>query len=133
MFLTITIQGQNARTYDTNDWIPITPSAEETKELPAKRATGRVLNLEAPSQQKFFPEDDHLYRKRRPQPQYITAQKNRFNGPKYQNEYEFGIPPSIPQKGIRFLNRLLLELENLSTYFLLFQVLQIPNIFPHRK
>lgn len=87
---------ENARSYDTNEWIPITPSTGEAKELPAKRATGRVLNLDSPNQQRFFPEEDHHFKKRRPHPQHFGSQKNRFNGPKYENEYDFVLPP---QKG----------------------------------
>lgn len=108
MFLTITASIENARSYDTNEWIPITPSSEETKDSPAKRATGRVLNLDSPSQQKFFPDDDLHYRKRRPHPQHFSGQKNRFNGPKYENQYEFGVPP-LPQKGKRAFTFLLIN------------------------
>lgn len=98
LFFTLTNSAENSRSYDTNEWIPITPSTDEAKELPAKRATGRVLNLDSPNQQRFFPEDDHHFKKRRPHPQHFGGQKNRFNGPKYENEYDFVLPP-IPQKG----------------------------------
>lgn len=61
------------RTYDTNDWIPITPRSlqEAASEVVEQKVpSDRVLNLENPPAQKFFPEQD--YRKRQ------TGQSQQF-------------------------------------------------------
>ncbi|XP_072389193.1 uncharacterized protein [Diabrotica undecimpunctata] len=90
------VASQNDRSYDTNDWIPVTQkaSAEETTQ---KKATARVLNLDSPSQ-KFFP-DDYIYKKSRPNFQSRPKHKDRYNVPKYENTYKFELPPTLPQNG----------------------------------
>lgn len=92
----LVIDAQNARSYDTNDWIPITPSSNEKSVLAEqKKATGRVLNLDAPPQQKFFPDED--YRKnRQPIEQFLRETshfpKHRLSNrhkPRYERPYKF--------------------------------------------
>nr|CAH7761976.1 unnamed protein product [Callosobruchus chinensis] len=107
---------QQGQAYDTNDWIPITPKtqpqsrslvandnvAESSKDSNAavppesdkdppplpQRASSRVLNLDAPQAQKFFPDDEHrAYRKRRPH-----KHKNRG-----EDGYKFELPPQLPK------------------------------------
>lgn len=83
------IRGQNSRSYDTSDWIPITKSCptcyeeEDEQEHPVvqKKPTGRVLNLpESPNQRKFFPQEDQLKKQPQKEPvqQYLreTTQEN---------------------------------------------------------
>ncbi|XP_057657130.1 uncharacterized protein LOC130894371 [Diorhabda carinulata] len=86
---------QNDRSYDTNDWIPVTQKPGE--EIIQKKAQGRVLNLDTPSQ-KFFP-DELNYKKGRPNFQSRPKQKDRYNVPKYESTYKFELPPSLPQNG----------------------------------
>lgn len=83
----IIVESQNERSYDTNDWIPITPSPDASREEATKKATGRVINLDT-SAQKFFPEDEYNIRKRRPQTeQYLrdTSIKTSNDRQKHRN------------------------------------------------
>ncbi|CAH1180748.1 unnamed protein product [Phyllotreta striolata] len=75
---------QNARSYDTNDWVPVTQTAGDPGA--PKNPTGRVLNIDAPAQ-KFFP-DEFNYKKPRPRPKH----KERPD-----DAYKFEVPPSLPQ------------------------------------
>ncbi|CAH0552186.1 unnamed protein product [Brassicogethes aeneus] len=92
LYLLIAIEAQNARSYDTNDWIPITPSSKEKDiVVEQKKATGRVLNLDAPPQQKFFPDDE--YRKKEKFLRDLPFPKNRQpirqHKPRYERPYKF--------------------------------------------
>jgi hypothetical protein len=92
LHLLSTITAQEARSYDTNDWIPITPSNPDS----AKKAQGRVLNLDTPNQN-FFPENDYVRKRSQPQ-QYLreTAFQKGTNlrQPKPESPYKF--EPVLP-------------------------------------
>ncbi|CAH1116705.1 unnamed protein product [Phaedon cochleariae] len=92
------VTSQNARSYDTSDWVPITQKTKNDEAAP-KKATGRVLNLDAPAKN-FFPEDDYLYRKHRPLTPPHSKNRDRYNIPKYEdNSYKFELPHLPRQKG----------------------------------
>ncbi|CAG9762021.1 unnamed protein product [Ceutorhynchus assimilis] len=121
--LIVKVRAQGERTYDTSEWIPITPTTLEARgsENVEQVANDRVLSLDAPAQQKFFPDNEFDYRKRRPNQvqQFISAPKKVFEQPrprklKHPLEYKFETPPPPPSKNqpqINYYNG-----QNMSPY-----------------
>ncbi|XP_044265860.1 uncharacterized protein LOC123012116 [Tribolium madens] len=90
--LICTTIAQNDKSYDENDWIPITPSNAANP----KKAQGRVLNLETPNQN-FFPENEYV-RKQAPTQQYLREtgfnKADNTRQPKPEHPYKF--EPVVP-------------------------------------
>ncbi|XP_015836926.2 mucin-2 isoform X1 [Tribolium castaneum] len=94
-----TITAQNDKSYDENDWIPITPSNAANP----KEAQGRVLNLETPNQN-FFPENEYV---RKPAPTQQYLRETGFNKaantrqPKPDHPYKF--EPVVPLQTAQYV------------------------------
>ncbi|XP_063908528.1 mucin-4 [Zophobas morio] len=97
---------QNDKPYDDNDWIPITPTNPPDN---LKKAQGRVLNLDTPSQN-YFPENGYLGKGVQPQhAQDATLSKaGNVPHPKLGQPYKFEPvlplqPPQYVQQQTQFV------------------------------
>ncbi|RZC42673.1 mucin-4 [Asbolus verrucosus] len=103
LHLLSTIKAQNARSYDTNEWIPIAPTNEPDS---TKKAEGRVLTLDTPNQN-FFPDND--YTRKRPQSQQYLREapyqkgSNNVRQPKVDQPYKF--EPVLPLQSPQFIQQ----------------------------
>ncbi|XP_060529388.1 uncharacterized protein LOC132703886 [Cylas formicarius] len=98
-------KSQADKSYEESDWIPVTPAVPRGN--PEKKASDRVLSLDAPAQ-RFVTNEDYANVKR-PQPplprqeQQFAPYKKAADGArprkiKYQPEYRFETPPPPPVK-----------------------------------
>lgn len=105
------------RTYDTNDWIPITPrSLQEaaSEVVEQKIPSDRVLNLENPPAQKFFPEQDYRKRQTGQSQQFLRESPPKkvvsFEQPRPRKlkhrlvDYKFEAPAPKPQPQANYFN-----------------------------